>query len=172
MDLNNSRSQNLVAYLDGINQFQASPPGAPLEFEVLYILKRPSRYKTILPVSATWFTASRQYYGPSPPTYVFFRDKLGPDYLRIFDLDWRLGVVGRGSGCLRRARPTTSAFQDKDWRAAASWLHWKPRAPQSPVCLCLKAAMPGSFRQTPAGKPAGGRPALPYSAPSVWYERT
>src|ERR1035437_4758831 len=40
MDINSPSAKGLIAYLDGVNQFQATHP-APLEFDVLAIPKRP-----------------------------------------------------------------------------------------------------------------------------------
>ena len=76
----------LYAYLDGVNQYQATRP-APLEFEVLGIPKRP------FTAADTYSIAGYLAYGfaaafRTEPALTAVRDQLGPDYLRIFDLDW------------------------------------------------------------------------------------
>lgn len=84
--------QALSAYLDGINQFQASRP-APMEFDLIGIPKRPFTLQDTVAVSgylAYSFAAAFK----TEPVLTFVRDELGPDYLRIFDVEWNpLGVL-------------------------------------------------------------------------------
>ncbi len=171
MDLNTPAAKALVAYLDGINQFQASHP-APLEFEVLHIPKRPFTVQDTLAVTGYLAYSFAAALRTEPPlTYV--RDKLGPDYLRIFDLDWHPeGVVGRGSAAYR-ARPTTSALQDKDWEGLQHLAALGQSALETAGVPVFEGsnAWVISGKRTASGKPLlAGDPHIAYSAPSVWYE--
>ena len=171
MDLNTPAAKALVAYLDGINQFQASHP-APLEFEVLHIPKRPFTVQDTLAVTGYLAYSFAAALRTEPPlTYV--RDKLGPDYLRIFDLDWHPeGVVGRGSAAYR-ARPTTSSLQDKDWEGLQHLAALGQSALETAGVPVFEGsnAWVISGKRTASGKPLlAGDPHIAYSAPSVWYE--
>ncbi|MFO1262044.1 MAG: penicillin acylase family protein [Rhodoferax sp.] len=171
MDLNSPSGKALVAYLDGINQFQDSHP-APLEFEVLHIPKRPFTVQDTLAVSgylAYSFAAALR----TDPPLTFVRDKLGPDYLRIFDLDWHPeGVVGRGSAAYR-ARATTSSLRDKDWEGLQHLAALGQSALETAGVPVFEGsnAWVISGKRTASGKPLlAGDPHIAYSAPSVWYE--
>ena len=109
LDLQSPANQVLMAYLDGINQYQATHP-APLEFDLLSIPKRPFTAQDTLAVTgylAYSFAAAFR----TEPAMTYVRDKLGADYLKIFDLDWHAeGVLSAApSG-------TTAAMNTQDWR--------------------------------------------------------
>ncbi|WP_313650545.1 penicillin acylase family protein, partial [Pseudomonas soli] len=79
--------QALQAYLDGINQWQASHP-KPMEFDLLGITPRPFTAEDTLSIAgylAYSFAAAFR----TDPALTYIRDQLGPEYLKIFDLDWQ-----------------------------------------------------------------------------------
>jgi penicillin amidase len=104
----------LLSYLDGINQYQASHP-APLEFDILKIPKRPFTPQDTFAVSgylAYSFAAGLR----TDPPMTYIRDNLGPDYLRIFDLEWHPeGVIDQAATSGAAQRPTL-ALGAKDWK--------------------------------------------------------
>jgi len=167
MDLQSPASQALLAYLDGINQFQATHP-APLEFDLLKIPKRPFTAQDTLAVSgylAYSFAAAFR----TEPALSYVRDKLGPRYLTVFDLDWNpQGVIKPGPPA-----GTTAALSPTDWQALAQLSQISGQA------LALAGVPPFegsnawavSGSRTASGKPLlAGDPHIGYSAPSVWYE--
>jgi penicillin amidase len=167
MDLQSPASRALLAYLDGINQFQATHP-APLEFDLLKIPKRPFTAQDTLAVSgylAYSFAAAFR----TEPAMTFVRDKLGPRYLTVFDLDWNpQGVISPGAP----ASPT-AALSPRDWQGLSQLAQLSGQA------LALAGVPPFegsnawavSGSRTASGKPLlAGDPHIGYSAPSVWYE--
>ena len=159
MDMNTPASKALQAYLDGINQYQASRP-APIEFDVLGIEKRPFTTADTLSVAgymAYSFAAAFR----TEPVLTHIRDQLGADYLKAFDLDWHpQGVVGQNL-------------------AAADWQDLNAIAELSHAAL-LNAGLPQfegsnawavSGSRTASGKPLlAGDPHIRFAVPSVWYE--
>jgi penicillin amidase len=163
MDLQSPAAKVLAAYLDGINQYQASHP-VPMEFDLLGIPKRPFTVQDTVAVSgylAYSFAAAFR----TEPALTFVRDKLGADYLRVFDLDWHAeGVVMPG---------TTTAMNTRDWHQLdqlAQLSHQALEAAGLPQFEGSNAwALSGS--RTASGKPLlAGDPHIGFSAPSVWYE--
>lgn len=159
-DFRTPAGQAFTAYLDGINQYQASGP-TPLEFELLGIPKRTFTPEDVYAASgyvAYTFAAALR----TEPVMTFVRDQLGEDYLRVFDLDWHpLGVLEP----LALKAPTWDSLQ----RVAQA----------STLAMDLGAAplMEGSNawaiagRATTSGKPLlAGDPHISYSVPAVWYE--
>ncbi|MBI2749695.1 MAG: penicillin acylase family protein [Burkholderiales bacterium] len=164
----------LLAYLDGINQFQASHP-APLEFDVLKIPKRPFTPQDSFAVSGYLAYSFAQAFKAEPPlTYI--RDKLGPNYLRVFDLDWHgEGVIDRTStaSTTRAAANKPLALDAKDWQG----LNQLAQLSQDALDAAGVPAFEGSNawaisgKRTASGKPLlAGDPHIAYSAPAVWYE--
>lgn len=164
MDKNSPSFKILLAYLDGINQYQANSP-APVEFDLLKIPKRPFTPQDTLAVSgylAYSFAAALK----TEPALTHVRDKLGPDYLRVFDLEWH------AQGVIKPAAPPPTL-------GAADWQQLDKLARISAEALTL-AGLPqfeGSNawavagNRTASGKPVlAGDPHIGYSAPSVWYE--
>src|SRR3990167_2546215 len=159
MDMNTPASKALQAYLDGINQYQASRP-APIEFDVLGIEKRPFTTADTLSVAgymAYSFAAAFR----TEPVLTHIRDQLGADYLKAFDLDWHpQGVVGQNL-------------------AAADWQDLNAIAELSHAAL-LNAGLPQfegsnawaiSGSRTASGKPLlAGDPHIRFAVPSVWCE--
>ncbi len=77
----------LQAYLDGINQYQATH-ARPVEFDVLGITPRPFTAEDTISVAgymAYSFAAAFR----TEPLLTYVRDQLGSDYLQVFDLDWQ-----------------------------------------------------------------------------------
>ncbi|WP_310732105.1 penicillin acylase family protein [Roseateles sp. YR242] len=156
----------LKAYLEGINQYQATRP-APLEFEVLGIPKRPFSVADTLSVSgylAYSFAAAFR----TEPALTAIRDQLGADYLRVFDLDWKPG------GALAAGNPTARRPQDPDWMNTMARL---AALSDSATALAGLPQFEGSNAwvvagsHTASGKPLlAGDPHIAYSAPAVWWE--
>ena len=151
--------RTMLAYLDGINQYQESHP-APLEFQVLGIPKRPFTMADAVSAAAYLSFSLAQAFQVEPLlTYV--RDQLGPDYLKVFDLDWKPdGAIHAGlqSGdwqdLTRLARISADVME-------ASGL---PRFEGSNAWAVTGA-------RTASGKPMlAGDPHIDFSVPSVWYE--
>jgi penicillin amidase len=153
----------VLAYLDGVNQFQAGHP-APIEFDVLGIPKRPFTPQDMMAVSgylAYSFASALR----TEPVMTLIRDKLGAPYLRIFDLDFHPeGVDTPGAG---------AALAQGDWQAlervaqaSAQVLdnRWAPPFEGSNAW-----AVSGS--RTASDKPLlAGDPHIGFAAPAVWYE--
>lgn len=158
----------LVAYLDGVNQFQDSHP-VPLEFTILGIPKRPFTVRDTVAVSgylAYSFAAGFR----TEPVLTQIRDQLGERYLRAFDLAWHAeGVTG----------PTAPNAAQISRLDRADWQGLAQLARLSDEALTLAGvprfegsnawAVAGS--RTDSGKPLlAGDPHIAYSAPAVWYE--
>ncbi|WP_296221946.1 penicillin acylase family protein [Pseudomonas sp. UBA2684] len=152
-------TQALLAYLDGINQYQARRP-VPLEFDLLGIDKRPFTVADTLSVAgymAYSFAAAFR----TEPVLSYVREQLGADYLKAFDLDWHPhGVVGQPL-------------------AASDWQDLGAIARLSHAAL-LDAGLPQfegsnawavSGSRTASGKPLlAGDPHIRFAVPAVWYE--
>jgi len=161
MNKNSASSQALIAYLDGINQFQATHP-APLEFDLLHIPKRPFTVEDTIAVSgymAYSFAAAFR----TEPALTAIRDKLGADYLKIFDLDWHSqGVVQSGP-----------ALASNDWMKLDKIAQLSQAGIEELAIPQLEGsnAWVVSGTHTASGKPLlAGDPHIAYSAPAVWYE--
>ncbi len=162
-------SRALRAYLEGVNHFQATRP-APLEFELLGIPKRPFTAADSLSIAgylAYSFAAAFR----TEPALTAIRDQLGPDYLRIFDLDWKPG------GELQASRsPITSPTRDRAQEALPA-LTQLAAISERAASLAGLPQFEGSNAwvvagsRTASGKPLlAGDPHIAYSAPSVWWE--
>ncbi len=158
-DPNSPAWQALQAYLDGINSWQASHP-KPVEFDLIGITPRPFTAEDTLSVAgylAYSFAAAFR----TEPALTYVRDQLGPDYLKIFDLDWQ------PQGQL--ATPLAAA----DWHsleALARVSHDALGAAGIPAFEGSNAwAVSGS--RTRSGKPLlAGDPHIGFAVPAVWYE--
>jgi len=161
IDKNSPSSKALIAYLDGINQFQASHP-APLEFDLLHIPKRPFTVEDTIAVSgymAYSFAAAFR----TEPALTAIRDKLGADYLHIFDLDWH------SEGALQRA----PKLAKNDWTKLDKIAQLSQHGIEQLALPQLEGsnAWVVSGTHTVSGKPLlAGDPHIAYSAPAVWYE--
>jgi penicillin G amidase len=163
MEPKSATMRALLAYLDGINQYQASHP-APLEFDMLGIPKRPFTPQDTVAVSG-YLAYSFAAAFPTEPALTYVRDKLGPDYLRIFDLEWNPeGVIKPG---------TTTAMTPGDWQQ----LGQLAQISQEALALAGLPRLEGSNAwvigggRTASGKPLlAGDPHIGFSAPSAWFE--
>lgn len=161
----------LMAYLDGINQFQATHP-APLEFDILKIPKRPFTPQDSFAVSGYLAYSFAAAFRTDPPlTYI--RDQLGPDYLRVFDLEWHgEGVLNQTAAAQPAQRPAL-ALKTKDWEGLSQLAQLSQNALDAAGVPAFEGsnAWAISGKRTASGKPMlAGDPHIAYSAPAVWYE--
>ncbi len=167
MDRTSPAWQALMAYLDGINEYQETRP-LPLEFDLLRITPHPFTPEDTLAVSgymAYSFAAALR----TEPVLTFIRDQLGPDYLRVFDLEWQpLGVFGAATRT--QQRPQLAAT---DWQALARVGELSAQAMTLAGVPVFEGsnAWAVSGRLTSSGKPLlAGDPHIAFSLPAVWYE--
>jgi penicillin amidase len=160
----------LTAYLDGINQFQASHP-APIEFDILGIPKRPFTVEDTVAVSG-YLAYSFAMAFKTEPLLTYVRDELGESYLNIFELDWN------PMGVLRQGQPTASLApphqrQKPDWDSLNQLAQVSRDAEDLAGVPLLEGsnAWVVSGKRTSSGKPLlAGDPHIGFSLPSVWYE--
>jgi penicillin amidase len=155
-------NQALLAYLDGINQFQDSHP-APLEFAVLGIPKRPFTPADTLS-TAGYLAYSFAAAFKTEPVMTQIRDQLGAAYLKDFDIDWHpegpFGPPGQALGAADLAGLQAFAALSAQAVSAAG-------LPQ----MEGSNAWAISGRRTASGKPLlAGDPHISFAAPAVWYE--
>ncbi|WIT13686.1 penicillin acylase family protein [Paucibacter sediminis] len=151
----------LQAYLEGVNQYQATRP-APLEFEILGIPKRPFTMADTVSVAgylAYSFAAAFR----TEPALTYVRDQLGPDYLKVFELDWR------PEGAVR----TALGLKGGDWQDLTRLALNSQRALELAGVPQFEGsnawALSGS--RTRSGKPLlAGDPHIAFSVPAVWWE--
>lgn len=153
----------LLAYLDGINQYQASRP-APMELELLGIPRTPFTPEDTFAVGgylAYSFAAALR----TEPVMTTIRDQLGSDYLRIFDMDWH----PQGALHTTAAPALNTATWHSLQQVAAASLDASTAA-----ALPLQEGSNGwaiAGSRTASGKPLlAGDPHVMFAAPAVWYE--
>lgn len=165
----------LQAYLDGINQYQDSRP-APLEFDILRIPRRPFTAADTLSVAgylAYSFAAAFR----TEPLLTRVRDRLGPAYLAIFDLELSAdgALPARPQGQARAAGGTAvaTAVQPATWQL----LDRLARLGSDALALAGVPSFEGSNAwvlagsRTASGKPLlAGDPHIAFAAPAVWWE--
>jgi len=159
--------RSLLAYLDGINEFQETRP-LPLEFELLGIQPQPFTPVDTLAVAgymAYSFAAALR----TEPVLTYVRDQLGPDYLRVFDLDWQpLGVLAHEAGAAGKP-----LLAQQDWRAFERLAQVSAQALELGGVPLFEGsnAWAVSGRRTTSGKPLlAGDPHISFALPAVWYE--
>jgi penicillin amidase len=171
IDPKSPASLALAAYLDGINQYQATHK-PPIEFDLLRISPRPFTAQDTAAVSgylAYSFAAALR----TEPPLTFVRDKLGADYLRIFDTAWHAqGVIGKGTPAHTDTKVRLELSQ-KDWtnldRIAALTQEALDDAGRPMFEGSNAWAISGT--RTASGKPIlAGDPHIGFSVPAVWYE--
>lgn len=165
MDKSSPVYRALSAYLDGINQFQSTHP-APIEFDLLGIPKRPFTPADTIAVAgytAYSFAAALK----TEPMLTYVRDKLGAEYLKVFDLEWH------PQGVLASKAAAATPLSNADWRGLAQLA----RLSQSALEVAGVPAFEGSNgwvisgQRTVSGKPLlAGDPHIAFAAPAVWYE--
>lgn len=151
-----------LAYLDGINQFQATHP-APIEFDLAGIPKRPFTLQDTVAVTgylAYSFAAAIK----TEPVLSFIHDELDARYLEIFDLEWNpLGVLS----------PARTAAIKPDWQALSQLAQVSQQAMDVAAVPLFEGsnAWAVSGQRTSSGKPMlVGDPHIGFALPSVWYE--
>ena len=167
VDRNSPAWRALLAYLDGINEFQDTRP-LPVEFELLGIQPQhytPADTLAVAGYLAYSFAAALR----TEPVLTYVRDQLGPDYLRVFELDWQpLGVVGPMAQRTRKP-----ALAQTDWSALARVAEVSQQAMDLAGVPLFEGsnAWAISGRRTASGKPLlAGDPHIAFSLPAVWYE--
>lgn len=150
----------LQAYLAGINAWQSSHP-KPIEFDLLGIKARPFTAQDTLSVAgylAYSFAAAFR----SEPALTFIRDRLGHEYLHIFDLDWQ------PDGALQ-----STALAAEDWRGLQQLARLSHEALGEAGVAQFEGsnAWAVSGTRTRSGKPLlAGDPHIGFAVPAVWYE--
>ncbi|WP_293662741.1 penicillin acylase family protein [Rhodoferax sp. OV413] len=160
-DRKDPANRALLSYLSGINQYQESHP-PPLEFDVLGITPRPftpeDTYAVAGYLAYSFAAAFRQ-----EPVMTFIRDKLGPDYLRNFDLSWHPeGVIN-----------PLAQLNDAGWQSLNRIAAVSLQATELGGIPLLEGsnAWAISGRRTESGSPLlAGDPHIAFSAPAIWYE--
>ncbi|UBM25144.1 penicillin acylase family protein [Pseudomonas sp. p1(2021b)] len=151
--------QALQAYLDGVNQWQASHP-KPMEFDLLGIAPRPFTAEDTLSIAgylAYSFAAAFR----TEPALTYVRDQLGPEYLKIFDLAWQ------PQGAL--ATPLAAA----DWRSLEHLARLSHEALGNAGLPQFEGsnAWAVAGNRTRSGRPLlAGDPHIGFAVPAVWYE--
>lgn len=165
MDRASPANQAVLAYLDGVNQYQASHP-APIEFDILGIPKRPFTAQDTI-AFAGYLAYSFASAFRTEPAMTHIRDKLGAAYLDVFDLDLGRPVPGMD------ALGTVAALSDADWAG----LNQVARVSRQVLDNHASPPFEGSNAwaiagsRTASGKPLlAGDPHIGYGAPAVWYE--
>lgn len=170
-DIKHPAWQALLAYLDGINQYQATRP-LPMEYRLLGI--QPSPFTPIDTVAVSGYLAySFAAAFRTEPVLTYIRDRLGPSYLKVFDLEWHpLGVISPLAQTALYAS-NQSHLEDKDWAGLARLAQLS----QSASDLAGIAQFEGSNawvisgQRTASGKPLlAGDPHISFSTPAIWYE--
>ena len=157
----------LLAYLDGINQYQDTR-AAPVEFAVLGISKRPFTPEdamSVLGYVAYTFAATLR----TEPPLSFIRDKLGKDYLKIFDLEWHPEGVLAPPEQVKLA----AGFSPGDWQDLAHIGRLSLQVLDQANIPLLEGSNAWSIAgsRTASGKPLlAGDPHISFSTPAFWYE--
>ncbi|MFC5715875.1 penicillin acylase family protein [Pseudomonas sp. GCM10022188] len=147
----------LEAYLDGINQYQASRP-LPLEFDLLGIRPRPFSAEdsfSVIGYMAYSFAAALR----TEPVLTHIRDQLGADYLAVF---------GRGAP----PSPASPALAAADWRGLHALARLGDEAPGRGGLSQFEGSNAWAIAgaHTASGKPLlAGDPHIRFSVPQVWY---
>ena len=166
LDPNSPATKALMAYLDGINQFQASHL-APLEFDLLGIPKRPFTPQDTFAVTgyqAYSFAATFR----TEPALTYVRDKLGAGYLKVFDLDSHAQGVLPPDGA-----PARVSMKAQDWDTLNRIARLSDEALEAAGVPRMEGSNAWAIagKRTASGKPMlAGDPHIEFSSPAVWYE--
>ncbi|WNO04067.1 penicillin acylase family protein [Rhodoferax mekongensis] len=165
MDRSTPANQALLNYLDGINQYQ-DKHRVPLEFDILGITPHPFTPEDTYAVGgylAYSFAAAFR----NEPVMTFIRDKLGPDYLRAFDIEWH------PEGVITPLTAGSARLNDSDWNSLNRIAAVSLQATELGGIPLLEGsnAWAISGKRTESGSPLlAGDPHIAFSAPAVWYE--
>ncbi|VVM99513.1 Acyl-homoserine lactone acylase QuiP [Pseudomonas fluorescens] len=156
----------MQAYLDGINQYQDSR-AKPAEFDTLGISRRPFTAQDTISIAgymAYSFAAAFR----TEPLLTYVRDQLGPEYLKVFELDWQPnGALAKNPGSVV---PHLASVDWQDLNALARLSEQVLADNGLPQFEGSNAWVVAGSR-TKSGKPLlAGDPHIRFSAPSVWYE--
>jgi penicillin amidase len=170
VDRNSPAWQALLAYLDGINEFQDTRP-LPVEFELLGI--QPQHYTPVDTLAVAGYLAySFAAALRTEPALTYVRDQLGPDYLRVFELEWQpLGVLGPMAQRQRNQRPPR--LGQADWQSLARVAEVSQQALELAGVPLFEGSNAWAIagKRTASGKPLlAGDPHIAFSLPAVWYE--
>ncbi len=160
-DKNTPMWKALEAYLDGINQYQDTH-ARPMEFDALGIPKRPFSAEDTLSIGgylAYSFASALR----TEPLLTYVRDRLGPQYLKVFDLDWH------PTGMLDQ-KP---ALANLDWKGLGALAKLSNEAFEQAGLPQFEGsnAWAVSGSRTQSGKPIlAGDPHIRFSVPAAWYE--
>ena len=156
--------QAIAAYLDGVNQYQASHP-APIEFDILGIPKRPFTPEDTLSV-AGYLAYSFASAFRTEPVMTAIRDKLGARLPHGV----RPGLASRKAWSGPMPAASLSAADWAGLNRIAQVSRDVLDASGMPLFEGSNAwAIAGS--RTVSGKPIlAGDPHIGFSAPAVWYE--
>ena len=163
MDPARPESRALLAYLDGINQYQASRP-QPLEHVLLGIPRRdftPADTLAVAGYLAYSFAAAFR----TEPVLSQVREQLGPDYLKAFDLAWQPdGAVAHG------ARQRLAGVDWPGLQRLAALSQDAVEAAGLPQFEGSNAWVLGGARTRSGQALLAGDPHISFSTPAVWYE--
>jgi penicillin amidase len=158
MNPNSPANAALLAYIDGINQYQKNRP-APLEFDLLGIRPRPFTAADAVAVSG-YLAYSFGSAFKTEPVMTYIRDELGPQYLKTFTQEWQ-------------AQGVALALDTHDWQG----INRVASASRSAMAQTGLPLFEGSSAwvvhgsRTASGKPLlAGDPHLGFSVPAFWYE--
>lgn len=172
LDNNQPASKALLAYLDGVNHFQATHP-APLEFTILGIPKRPFTSQDTFAITG-YLAYSFGMALRTDPILTTIRDKLGVGYLEIFDTS-QSEVMRQllNMGLEKNPNNGTTGVEMTVKRYSQIF---RPIIPDVLDTLGVPL-MEGSNawvvagQRTASGKPLlAGDPHIAFSAPAIWYE--
>jgi penicillin amidase len=165
----------LLAYLDGINHYQASRP-APLEFDILGITRRPFTAADTLSVAgylAYSFAAAFR----TEPLLSQVRERLGPGYLAIFDLELTGDSALAGRPGAQASVPGDAVVATTVQPATWHLLQRLARLGSEASAVLGVPSFEGSNAwvlsgsRTASGKPLlAGDPHIAFAAPAVWWE--
>ena len=162
----------LISYLDGINQYQNTHP-VPLEFDILKIPKRPFTPQDSFAVGGYLAYSFAQAFKVEP-ALTHIGDKLGPNYLKIFDMDWHPeGVVQTSAKTPSVAQHPALPLDAKDWQGLDQLAQLSADALDAAGVPAFEGsnAWAISGKRPASGKPLlAGDPHIAYSAPAAWYE--
>ncbi|MEN9374773.1 MAG: hypothetical protein RIR79_2325, partial [Pseudomonadota bacterium] len=178
LDSQQPATQALLAYLDGVNHYQATHP-APLEFGILGIPQRPFTSQDTFAVTG-YLAYSFGMAFRTDPLFSTIRDKLGAEYLEIFDS--RSNEVAHPLSLLSQKSTSTSDIPSisniSNISNISSIPHFFDIADIADIANMVGLPMMEgsnawvvSGQRSASGKPLlAGDPHIAFSTPAIWYE--